>query len=57
MKALVSIIMGSTSDMPVMKKAAAFLNEMEIPFEINANPFEINTIPAGINIINCFGNQ
>ena len=36
MKALVSIIMGSTSDMPVMKKAAEFLNEMEIPFEINA---------------------
>ena len=36
MKAVVSIIMGSTSDMPVMKKAAAFLNDMEIPFEINA---------------------
>ena len=36
MKAIVSIIMGSTSDMPVMKKAAAFLDEMEIPFEINA---------------------
>jgi 5-(carboxyamino)imidazole ribonucleotide mutase len=32
----VSIIMGSTSDLPVMKKAADFLNEMEIPFEINA---------------------
>jgi len=28
--------MGSTSDMPVMKQAAEFLNEMEIPFEINA---------------------
>ena len=36
MKAIVSIIMGSTSDMPVMKKAAEFLNIMEIPFEINA---------------------
>jgi 5-(carboxyamino)imidazole ribonucleotide mutase len=36
MKAVVSIIMGSTSDMPVMKKAAEFLNEMEIPFELNA---------------------
>ena len=36
MKAIVSIIMGSTSDMPVMKKAAEFLNEMEIPFELNA---------------------
>ena len=36
MTPLVSIIMGSTSDLPVMKKAAEFLNEMEIPFEINA---------------------
>ena len=33
---LVSIIMGSTSDYPVMEKAAAFLDEMEIPFEMNA---------------------
>jgi len=36
MKAKVSIIMGSTSDMPVMQKAAQFLDDMEIPFEINA---------------------
>ena len=36
MKAVVSIIMGSTSDMPVMRKAADFLNSMQIPFEINA---------------------
>jgi len=36
MKALVSIIMGSTSDLPVMEKAAQFLNEMQIPFEMNA---------------------
>ena len=36
MKALVSIIMGSTSDYPVMEKGANFFNEMEIPFEINA---------------------
>jgi len=36
MKPLVSIIMGSTSDMPVMEDAAKFLNEMQIPFEINA---------------------
>ena len=36
MKPIDSIIMGSTSDMPVMKKAAEFFNEMEIPFEINA---------------------
>jgi len=36
MKPLVSIIMGSMSDMPVMKPAAEFLDSMEIPFEINA---------------------
>lgn len=36
MKPLVSIIMGSTSDLPVMEKAAQFLDEMEIPFEMNA---------------------
>ena len=28
--------MGSTSDYPVMEKAAKFLDEMDIPFEINA---------------------
>lgn len=28
--------MGSTSDLPVMEKAAKFLDEMEVPFEINA---------------------
>lgn len=32
----VSIIMGSTSDLPIMEKAAKFLDEMEIPFEMNA---------------------
>lgn len=32
----VSIIMGSTSDMKVMEAAAAFFDEMEIPYEINA---------------------
>ena len=36
MKARVSIIMGSTSDLPVMEKAAKFFDEMEVPFEINA---------------------
>ena len=36
MSPLVSIIMGSTSDMPVMEKAAKFLDEMEIPFELIA---------------------
>ncbi|MCF0183618.1 MAG: 5-(carboxyamino)imidazole ribonucleotide mutase [Bacteroidaceae bacterium] len=33
---MVSIIMGSTSDLPVMEKAAKFLDEMDIPFEMNA---------------------
>lgn len=33
---IVSIIMGSTSDLPIMEKAAKFLDEMEIPFEMNA---------------------
>ncbi len=36
MQAVVSIIMGSTSDMPVMEKAAQVLNDLKIPFEINA---------------------
>ena len=36
MNPIVSIIMGSTSDLPVMEKAAAFFEEMEIPFEMNA---------------------
>ena len=36
MKPQVSIIMGSTSDWPVMQKTADFLNEMQIPFEVNA---------------------
>ncbi|MCD8202730.1 MAG: 5-(carboxyamino)imidazole ribonucleotide mutase [Prevotella sp.] len=36
MRTIVSIIMGSTSDLPVMEKAMAFLDSMEIPFEVNA---------------------
>ncbi len=36
MVAKVSIIMGSTSDLPVMEQAAKVLNELQIPFEINA---------------------
>lgn len=36
MKPIVSIIMGSTSDLPVMKKAADLLNEFQIPFEMHA---------------------
>ena len=36
MKPVVSIIMGSTSDLPVMEKAAQLLNDFHIPFEMNA---------------------
>lgn len=36
MNPVVSIIMGSTSDLPVMEPAAKFLNGMKIPFELNA---------------------
>ena len=36
MKPLVSIIMGSTSDLPVMEKACNWLNDNQIPFEVNA---------------------
>lgn len=48
----VSIIMGSTSDLPVMKKAADFLDEMEIPFEIHAlsahrTPAEVEKFAKG----------
>lgn len=46
MNARVSIIMGSTSDLPVMKGAAEVLDSFEIPFEINAlsahrTPYEV----------------
>lgn len=34
-KPLVGIIMGSKSDLPVMKKAAEVLKELEIPYEIS----------------------
>ncbi len=36
MQAKVSIIMGSTSDLPIMESAAKHLNELQIPFELNA---------------------
>lgn len=61
MTPVVSIIMGSTSDLPVMDKAAAFLNDMEVPFEINAlsahrtpeavEEFSKNAQERGIKII------
>lgn len=61
MKPIVSIIMGSTSDLPVMEKAAKFLDEMQIPFEINAlsahrtpqavEEFATNAQQRGIKVI------
>lgn len=61
MKPIVSIIMGSTSDLPVLEKAAAFFDEMEIPFEMHAlsahrTPVEVeefarNAAPRGIKVI------
>lgn len=36
MKPLVSIIMGSTSDLPIMEKACKWLDDQQIPFEVNA---------------------
>jgi 5-(carboxyamino)imidazole ribonucleotide mutase len=36
MKPIISIIMGSTSDLPVMEKACKWLNDQQIPFEVNA---------------------
>ena len=45
-------IMGSTSDLPVMEKAAKFLDEMEIPFEMHAlsahrTPAEVEAFAKG----------
>lgn len=36
MQPLVSVIMGSTSDLPVMEKACQTLDSMQVPFEVNA---------------------
>src|SRR4030042_745921 len=52
MKPLVSIIMGSTSDLPVMEKAAQILNDFRIPFEIHAlsahrTPEEVERFAGG----------
>jgi len=52
MKPLVSIIMGSASDFPVMEAAAKFLDEYGIPFEINAlsahrTPAEVEQFAKG----------
>lgn len=61
MKPVVSIIMGSTSDLPVMEKAAAFFDQMQIPFEMLAlsahrtprevEEFATNAKSRGIKVI------
>jgi 5-(carboxyamino)imidazole ribonucleotide mutase len=61
MEPLVSIIMGSTSDLPVMEKAAEILNSFRIPFEMNAlsahrtpeevEKFSKNAASRGIRVI------
>ncbi|WP_085537491.1 5-(carboxyamino)imidazole ribonucleotide mutase [Massilibacteroides vaginae] len=48
MTPIVSIIMGSTSDLPVMEKAAKLLDEMEIPFEIHA--LSAHRTPAEVEV-------
>lgn len=61
MTPIVSIIMGSTSDLPIMEKAALLLNELEVPFEMNAlsahrtpeavEEFAANARSRGIRVI------
>ena len=58
---LVSIIMGSTSDLPVMEKACKLLDELLVPFEVSAlsahrTPSEVesfakNAAPRGVKVI------
>lgn len=52
MNPVVSIIMGSTSDLPVMEKAAQYFDQLEIPFEMLAlsahrTPREVEQFAAG----------
>lgn len=51
MTPLVSIIMGSTSDLPVMEKAAVLLDKMEVPFEMNA--LSAHRTPAEVEKFAC----
>src|SRR5674536_360391 len=61
MEPIISIIMGSTSDLPVMEKAAEILNNFRIPFEMNAlsahrtpeevEKFATNAEARGIKVI------
>lgn len=52
MTPVISIIMGSTSDLPVMEKAAKVFDEFQIPFEIHAlsahrTPKEVEQFATG----------
>ena len=52
MQTLVSVIMGSTSDLPIMQRAAKQLEALEIPFELLAlsahrTPDEVATFARG----------
>lgn len=61
MTPLVSIIMGSTSDLPILKKAADFLEQVEVPFEMHAlsahrtpaqvEEFARNAAPRGVKVV------
>jgi 5-(carboxyamino)imidazole ribonucleotide mutase len=61
MEPVVSIIMGSTSDLSVMEKTAEVLNDFRIPFEMNAlsahrtpeevKTFAVNAVSRGIKVI------
>lgn len=61
MNPIVSIIMGSTSDLPVMEKACQLLDQLQVPFEVNAlsahrTPSEVEDFaqdakPRGIKVI------
>ncbi|MDR4506319.1 MAG: 5-(carboxyamino)imidazole ribonucleotide mutase [Candidatus Scalindua sp.] len=60
-KTLVGIIMGSDSDLDVMKEAAQILNKFEIGFEINiisahrtpdlAHEYAVNSVSRGLEVI------
>jgi 5-(carboxyamino)imidazole ribonucleotide mutase len=55
LKPIVSIIMGSTSDLAIMTGAAEVLNQLEIPFEMNAlsahrTPVEVEKFARGAHL-------
>ena len=61
MTPVISIVMGSTSDLPVVRKAADFLEQMEVPFEMRAlsahrtpaqvEEFATNAAGRGVKVI------